>query len=760
MELMFEHKILQTPDDYFKGLNSRKEKGVYFYRINGFNEAVRSFIRNYYEAARQCGVVIEGKIPNPDEKNLSYFEEIMGLDFQMSLGFIGAGLKKWLPRMNDYQRKNVAESMYDTLEAMRREGKNENMLKNAYIKFMCWLYYKFERIVNRLGEDTVPKILYEGEIGNYELKLVTVLSNAGCDVVLLQYRGDQNYLKLDPGSLLSCSLILEGMQPFPEDFSIKRLQEEMARAASTEKLYGQRPGVRACANAWTEGKGLPDFLAPAGARGSDPGLFYNCFVRINGVWDKLTYLNDLYQFQLALQNSGRHTVILDHQIPVPTPDEINAIRRAHYQNQEQMLTDLSGNIQYTANIELQRLMNQAFLDILLEEASQEGMNLNRLTGKAVYLLCWLKRYQPLLFAGWNMPEIGCFIYLGGCRAENEELFLRFLSRLPVDVLILNPNLNSRCCLEDRTLYEINYEESLTVNIYPRENSDLHMGTAAYHAERELDTLMYQDSGIYRNRQYSKAVSVTLQTMYEEIAILWNQELNFRPNFSIVDDVVNMPVIFSKVSGIKDGNVQQYWTDIKALRTEDTLINSSVPFIDPMAANPLKAHAAGFFKNGRLLRGRIREHPDYQYGFLRDEVQEHIFDKLQLLIEKKIIKGTFENGTEYTIIATVLNLNREIVRMIQKFDFTKKNPKFLYINTTERMISLEDTILVSFLNLAGFDVVFFVPTGYQSVERYFNRQVMEEHQIGSYVYDLTAPQFDRLPSATRQSWRDKIFKRGN
>ena len=56
---------------------------------------------------------------------------------------------------------------------MRRNGKTENMLKNAYIKFMCWLYYKFERIVNQLGENELPKILYEGDISNYELMLIT-----------------------------------------------------------------------------------------------------------------------------------------------------------------------------------------------------------------------------------------------------------------------------------------------------------------------------------------------------------------------------------------------------------------------------------------------------------------------------------------------------------------------------------------------------------------------------------------------------------
>ena len=57
----------------------------------------------------------------------------------MNPGFILTSLKKWLPRMNDLQRQNVAESVYDSLDSMRKAGKTENMLKNAYIKFMCWL---------------------------------------------------------------------------------------------------------------------------------------------------------------------------------------------------------------------------------------------------------------------------------------------------------------------------------------------------------------------------------------------------------------------------------------------------------------------------------------------------------------------------------------------------------------------------------------------------------------------------------------------
>jgi hypothetical protein len=753
-----EHKKLHRLDDFFLDLNQRQEKGIYFCRLNGYSGEIKNFIQKYYEEARRTGVVIEGKIPNPDEKNLAYYEEIMGMSFQMSMGFLTSSLKKWLPRMNDYQRNTVAASIYDTLDEMRKTGKNDNMLKNAYIKFMCWLYYRFERVVSQLGENKVPKILYEGNISNYELKLIVVLAGAGCDVVLLQYQGDAEYRKLDAQSVYSDNYESSDQQPFPQNFSLKAMREEQQEQKNRERLYGQLPTVTNCTNAWITGKGFRDITTAVSGRGTDTKLFYNCFCRMEGVEDKLTYSNELYQLQLELKSAKRKVVIAEGKIPNPDTEEISKIVRSNYQNFEQMIASLSRNINHVADSELQKIINKSFIDILAEESKTAGMNINKLTNKAVYLLCWLKRYQPQLFSGWKFPEIACFIYLGGCKNENEVLFMKFLARLPVDVLILVPNLNEKCCLSDPLLYEIHYTTSLNMEHYPQENAELSMGTAAYHAERELDALMYQDSGIYRNQQYQKAVSVTLRTMYEEISILWDEELKYRPNFSVVDSVVNIPVIFAKISGVKDRQIDHYWTNVRNLITQDTIVIKNPPYIQGTDNNPMKAYATQFFKNGRLQREKIKNHPDYQYGYLRSELQEHMLDKLQQMIEQKIIRGTFENGTEYTIIATALNLNKELLRLLQKFDFTKKNPKIIYINTTERMISLEDSIAMAYLNLVGFDILFFVPTGYQSVEKYFQKNVMEEHQIGEYVYDLAIP--DLSSSNIRQTWRQKIFKRGN
>ena len=539
---MLEHGKILELNDFFVGLNNRKCREVYFYRINGYTEEIGKFIKKYYELAQREGIVIEGKIPNPNEKNLAFYQEMLGFDFQMNEIFILKQLEQWLPRVNKDKRAELARCMYGSLEELQRAGKNNSIIKNVYIKFMCWLYYKFERIINCLGEVHVPKILYEGNISHYELILLSILSNIGCDVVLLQYEGDLNYLKIDANSMYSNNLELVGMEQFPNDFCLRFLRW------NTKRLYGEKTNLLNCTDVCIDGEGVDDI---------------------------------------------KHT-------------------------------------------------------------------------------------------------------------------------------------------------------------------NVHMGTVAYQAERELDSLLYDNSGIYRNYQYKKANTIVLQTTYEEIKLLWNEEVKYRPHFSTIDNVVNIPVIFAKVSGITEGKIVEYWSSIKELITEDTIVIKNGSLAHTTTFQPVKTYVTKFYKNGKIQKTKIKAHESYPYGFLREEIQEHMLDKLQVLIEQAIIKGTFENGMEYRIIATVLNLRKDILRLLQNFDFTKQNPKLLYIHTKETIVSVDEAILVAYLSLVGFDVAFFVPTGYQIVEKYFNRKVMEEHLIGNFVYDLEMPNFENFFVPIGKKWFDKVL----
>lgn len=754
---MFQLGRIEKLHDYFSACSRRREQAVFFYRVAGYSGEVAAFLTQYDQAARTNGVVIEGRIPNPDPKQLDYLAEMMGSDFQMDAGFLTQKLTRWLPRLTGVQREAVVTAMTATLQDLQAHGKNENMLRNAYIKYMCWLYYKFERILGRLGGDELPKILYDGTVSSYELQLLVILARAGADIVLLERAGDAGYLRCDPTSQYAQLYQAPGLTPFPADFSLRQLREQGRQQAERQKLYGAPAGIAPCTNAWMKAPDGKEILTAVRARGDDPKLFYNAFVVQYGVEDKLLFPSDMVAFYQQLKREGRKVCLENGRLPPPTPEEIAAVRRRNHQTAEQLAADLAANLQYPNNQQLQTLMRQAFLDVVLEEDKAVGGNLNRLLNKAVYLVAWMKRYQKELFQNWQAPEVGVFILFGACSGDNEALFLRLLAKLPVDVLVLLPDLNAPCVLKDPALLDLHKEHSLPMTDFPVEPSQMRVRTAAYQAEREMDSILYQNTGLYRARQHQKAEAVTLQTMYEEIGLLWDQELKYRPGFAAEGDTVTVPVLLEKICGIKDGPILPYWLEIKKLVTPETTLVTKLPWQTGLEANPMKPYATQFLRQGRLQREKIKQHKDYPYGILRPEIQDYLLDKLQVLLDEKLIAGTYQNGTEYTIVSTILGLPKDLLRRIQNFDFTKKNPKLIIISTTEETLSLEDSILVAFLNLVGFDILFFVPTGYQSIEKYFQKPFANEHQLGPYRYDLQVPDFRTLHEGGKSSIR-KLFGR--
>lgn len=754
---MFQLGRIEKLHDYFSACSRRREQAVFFYRMAGYSGEVAAFLTQYDQAARTNGVVIEGRIPNPDPKQLDYLAEMMGSDFQLDAGFLTQKLTRWLPRLTGTQREAVVTAMTATLQDLQAHGKNENMLRNAYIKYMCWLYYKFERILGRLGGDELPKILYDGTVSSYELQLLVILARAGADIVLLERAGDAGYLRCDPTSQYAQLYQAPGLTPFPADFSLRQLREQGRQQAERQKLYGAPAGIAPCTNAWMKAPDVKEILTAVRARGDDPKLFYNAFVVQYGVEDKLLFPSDMVAFYQQLKREGRKVCLENGRLPPPTPEEIAAVRRRNHQTGEQLAADLAANLQYPNNQQLQTLMRQAFLDVVLEEDKAVGGNLNRLLNKAVYLVAWMKRYQKDLFQNWQAPEVGVFLLFGACAGDNEALFLRLLAKLPVDVLVLLPDLNAPCVLKDPALLDLHKEQSLPMTDFPVEPSQMRVRTAAYQAEREMDSILYQNTGLYRAKQHQKAEAVTLQTMYEEIGLLWDQELKYRPGFAAEGDTVTVPVLLEKICGMKDGPILPYWLEIKKLVTPETTLVTKLPWQTGLEANPMKPYATQFLRQGRLQREKIKQHKDYPYGILRPEIQDYLLDKLQVLLDEKLIAGTYQNGTEYTIVSTILGLPKDLLRRIQNFDFTKKNPKLIIISTTEETLSLEDSILVAFLNLVGFDILFFVPTGYQSIEKYFQKPFANEHQLGPYRYDLQVPDFRTLHEGGKSSIR-KLFGR--
>ncbi len=81
----------------------------------------------------------------------------------------------------------------------------------------------------------------------------------------------------------------------------------------------------------------------------------------------------------------------------------------------------------------------------------------------------------------------------------------------------------------------------------------------------------------------------------------------------------------------------------------------------------------------------------------------------------------------------------LLKVIQNFDFTQQNPKVVYLQFDEKQTTFEDSVFLTFLSLAGFDVVIFCPTGYQGPEAYYNdKSFLQTHDIGEYKYYIKPP----------------------
>src|SRR5699024_2039527 len=128
---MLKRLQLNQFEDFWAPLAARPEPGAYFCRVAGYSPALEKFLQQALEKRAQLPMRLTGKLQNPDGSQLAYLRETLGEGFACDPAFFDAQLKKWLPRLSDTQRQTLSASIHRTLLALRAQGKNDNMLRNA-----------------------------------------------------------------------------------------------------------------------------------------------------------------------------------------------------------------------------------------------------------------------------------------------------------------------------------------------------------------------------------------------------------------------------------------------------------------------------------------------------------------------------------------------------------------------------------------------------------------------------------------------------
>ncbi len=249
-------------EDCLLPLSRRTPPSPRFFRVIGYDQQgkILNDLNKIGALARDGGAYLQNGLANPVEPEIQRFFREVGEQFTLTAALVARHLTVWLGQLRPAQRTTLDAAMTEILDILKRQGANDNICRNAYIKFMCWLRGPLGGILKGLGQDTPPKVLYEGEIGRYELLFLQLLYRSGCDVVYVNYCSEDSYTKAARGGTYGHPIYGEVRTPPAVPPASK------SASASVPKASSHPSGSSA-----TAGRFFPRSSSLAGCRGSGAG---------------------------------------------------------------------------------------------------------------------------------------------------------------------------------------------------------------------------------------------------------------------------------------------------------------------------------------------------------------------------------------------------------------------------------------------------------------------------------------------------------
>lgn len=701
-------------DTYF----SDDLSGVYY--VSDYSDKLHGYICDFKKNAK----VLAG-LSRPSTNQVGEIADMVGDDMPISKSYVIGMLSKVTRGYRYFNSSNitsVGSTLYSRLLKLKNKGKGKSVLKNFIISCLCWVKNDMCDVLVDADPNTKLRILYMGKsISRNEVSFLSTFLDFRVLVVL---SGTFDNVLMSEFTKIE----VEGGRPFNDD-DINRIMgvsyERGVRPNKSNDTNNVSIGSNDCKRTWKIGS----------------------YSLINGVHDDIReYKRNLVEFNSSAVSKGKNIVIVSGSLPAPSDSDKANIRYVDSNSVGRVLSMLYGNLKVLGVYNIGTRVLDSFIGYMVDVVKKQDIGAIRVTSLGINIVYWLLKYIKSFDNG-----IGCFVLFTDRSVSFDEwCFMGFLRTVGLDVIVFNP----ANCLQDYVGYDISVIDlkysSNCMKEYPTEDSLLMVETVAHRAEDELTGMIYTDTGMYRSYQYPKAVSLVLRTTYDEIQILWNEELKYRTGFSVDSDIVHMPVLYAIVYGVPDGDVRKYVSDVKVLDSEDTIFLCNHPYFKPSIEI---LYNNDVFRGGLINTKGLRDAVQQKYGYLRREVQDYLVEKMKLLVEGKYITNV--EYSDMYIISLLLNIDKRVLQIINKFDFTKKNPKLVIVETGEYSMTVEDSVYVAFLSLIGFDVVIYVPTGYNVLGSYLAKRPFE-YQVGEYVYDVDmnggftrGSLFDMVKSVFRQ-----------
>ncbi len=473
--------------------------------------------------------------------------------------------------------------------------------------------------------------------------------------------------------------------------------------------------------------------------------------------EQANFHNMLYKLREDLIKSPKLLLYIEHELKPPTPDELSPFDGIDRTDSENMLSSLCGMI----NIPGDEVRTKLAKEVLPEFAG-------KLSGEAMLaavqpLIVWMNRcLNSEIYRSSNM-EIPVLLYYGNVSPAVVQ-FLHFMSRIGIDVLYICSNMSMLPTLKRNNsegrmqIFEL--PNSQPAAPYPDKPVKTKIATVAYNASRDLNKILYSNDTFFRDFQFSDMQAVTLKTTYEEIDILWHQPSKYRTGFAAEDSRVTVPTIFAKISGVKDGNLNAYWNNVKWKLSPNTKIMYKSPSYRKYGETHLDVYNP-YYIGEQIQIEKLKASNLNKYSYLSDSLQLLVFNKMQEAVDSGFFKIDSKELVPLVLYVGT-NLDREILKLLQKYDFTKDIPKLVVLDVIEDTFSKIECIQLVLCSLLGFDIVIYTPTGYKNIETFVNDSAFENYTMNEFKYNVHIPKFkipDEIPEPKDEGFFGRLFKKG-
>lgn len=427
------------------------------------------------------------------------------------------------------------------------------------------------------------------------------------------------------------------------------------------------------------------------------------------------------------------------------------------------LLDGEGLLLQTANRALHRKIREAFHSVLMQINENERDDLeNRELERILFdVITWSFTHLKSVLDGVNpelsMPKI---LWYGEAK-KSHQYFLFFLLSFGCDLLLFNPSGEDPFAIidkEQRLAFVYHFPQTQKPKPFPVVKRK-RKTTVAYRAEKEIEKI-FRLGGSYfykpwQLRDYLPS-SITLKTTYDELFQLAKEKALVRPGFTVKNESVVLPVLFAKVQGISRER-KKYWEQLHLLtECENSMFIRELPFTQPVNNDFRFYYRQLLGPKGELSIDKMLDAPFWKYRHLPIGLQKGIAAAIKGICYHPSLKPLHyetENDVKVYLFTQAMQMPHEVVRMMQKFDYSQEIPKLIiYNNGMCGTLSRSDAALLLLLNQFGFDIIIFHPAGQSDIENYMEGWLFDTHWLDDVVFE----QEYKEPSFLRKfTWRELL-----